>query len=114
MIGVTGRLTPSVAGRVAPGAIAELLRNGERQDQAVTDPSGQFVMVPPRLPPGSYELNLTSKLPDGTLAERSTNYIVARGQMILRDSPWRPVGSARPRPFCSAGFGLCFASIRYF
>ena len=47
-------------------------------------------------------------------SDRSTNYIVARGPMILKDSPWRPVGSARPRPFCSAGICLCFASIRYF
>jgi nucleoid-associated protein YgaU len=66
-----------IAGRAAPGAIVELLRNGERQDRAVADPSGQFVMVPPRLPPGSYELTLMSKLPDGTLATSKQGVVVA-------------------------------------
>jgi nucleoid-associated protein YgaU len=56
-----------IAGRAAPGAMVELLRNGEHQDQTVADASGQFVMVPPRLPAGSYELTLRSRLPDGTL-----------------------------------------------
>jgi nucleoid-associated protein YgaU len=57
-----------IAGRAAPGAVVDLLRGGERIDRAVADASGQFVMVPPRLPPGSYELTLSAKLPDGTLA----------------------------------------------
>ncbi|WP_291686579.1 LysM peptidoglycan-binding domain-containing protein [Bradyrhizobium sp.] len=55
-----------IAGRAAPGATVELLRNGERLDRAVADQSGQFVMVPPRLPAGSYPLTLRSELPDGT------------------------------------------------
>ena len=54
-----------VAGRAAPGAIVELLRNGERHDRVVADQSGQFVMVPPRLPVGSYELTLRSRRPGG-------------------------------------------------
>src|SRR6185437_17072920 len=41
-----------IAGRAAPGATVELLRNGERLDEAVADKSGQFVMVPSRLPAG--------------------------------------------------------------
>ncbi len=57
-----------IAGRATPGAIVELLGSGERLDQVVADPSGQFVMVPPRLPAGSYELTLSSRSPDGTLA----------------------------------------------
>jgi nucleoid-associated protein YgaU len=57
-----------IAGRAAPGAMVELLRNGERLDGATADRSGQFVMVPPRLPPGDYQLTLRSRLPDGTLA----------------------------------------------
>jgi nucleoid-associated protein YgaU len=56
-----------IAGSAAPGAIVELLRNGERLDQTAADQSGNFVMVPPRLPPGTYELTLRSRLPDGTL-----------------------------------------------
>src|SRR6266852_3730620 len=66
-----------IAGRAAPGAIVELLRNGERHDRAVADPSGQFVMVPPRLPPGGYELTLRSRLPDGTLATSKQGVVVA-------------------------------------
>ena len=56
-----------IAGRAAPGAVVDLLRGGERLDRAVADASGQFVMVPPRLPAGSYELTLSAKLPDGTV-----------------------------------------------
>ena len=55
-----------VAGRAAPGATVELLRNGELHDRAVADQSGQFVMVTPRLPPGTYDLTLRSKAPDGS------------------------------------------------
>jgi nucleoid-associated protein YgaU len=57
-----------IAGRAAPGATVELMRGGEKLDRAVADASGQFVMVPPHLPAGSYELTLSAKLPDGTVA----------------------------------------------
>jgi nucleoid-associated protein YgaU len=66
-----------IAGRAAPGAIVELLRNGERHDQAVADQSGQFVMVPPRLPPGDYELTLRSRRPDGKQATSKQSVAVA-------------------------------------
>jgi nucleoid-associated protein YgaU len=66
-----------IAGRAAPGATVELLRNGERHDQAVADQSGQFVMVPPRLPAGDYELTLRSRLTDGTLATSKRSVAVA-------------------------------------
>jgi nucleoid-associated protein YgaU len=66
-----------IAGRAAPGAIVELLRNGERHDRAVADQSGQFVMVPPRLPPGDYELTLRSKRPDGKQPTSKENVVVA-------------------------------------
>jgi nucleoid-associated protein YgaU len=54
-----------IAGRAAPGATVELLRDGEVHDRVVVDKSGQFVMVPPKLPPGTYDLTLRAKLPDG-------------------------------------------------
>ena len=57
-----------IAGRAAPGATVELLRDGEVHDRAVADKSGQFVIVPPRLPPGTYDLTLRSKQADGTQA----------------------------------------------
>src|ERR1700730_720502 len=65
-----------IAGRAAPGAIVELLRNGERHDEAVADQSGQFVMVPPRLPPGDYELTLRSRQPDGSKQATSKQSVV--------------------------------------
>lgn len=66
-----------IAGRAAPGATVELLRDGERHDRVVADQSGQFVMVPPRLPAGNYALTLSSKLPDGTLAVSRQDVAVA-------------------------------------
>src|ERR1700716_2648679 len=70
-----------IAGRAAPGAIVELLRNGERHDRAVADQSGQFVMVPPRLPPGDYELTLSSRQPDGKRATSKRSVVVALAEM---------------------------------
>jgi hypothetical protein len=54
-----------IAGRSAPGSTVELLRDGVIQDKATTDGSGQFVMIPPRLPPGRHELTLVAMEPDG-------------------------------------------------
>jgi nucleoid-associated protein YgaU len=54
-----------IAGRAAPGAMVELLRNGELHDRIVADPSGQFAMIPRPLPPGNYDLTLRVKQPDG-------------------------------------------------
>ena len=66
-----------IAGRAAPGAVVELLRNSERHDRAVADQTGQFVMVPPRLPPGDYELTLRSRQPDGKQATSKQSVVVA-------------------------------------
>jgi nucleoid-associated protein YgaU len=54
-----------IAGRAAPGATVELLRDGKVHESTVADQSGQFAMVPPRLPPGSYDLTLRAKQADG-------------------------------------------------
>src|SRR5450631_3293142 len=66
-----------IAGRAAPGSTVELLRNGELHDQAIADQSGEFAMVPPRLPPGTYDLTLRSKQPDGKLATSKQSVAVA-------------------------------------
>jgi nucleoid-associated protein YgaU len=66
-----------IAGRAAPGATVELLRNGEVHDRAVVDSSGQFAMVPPKLPPGTYDLTLRSRLPDGREATSQQRVAVA-------------------------------------
>src|SRR5262245_4441930 len=47
-----------LAGRAAPGAAVELLRNGEVHDRTIADRSGEFVLIPKPLPPGNYELTL--------------------------------------------------------
>jgi nucleoid-associated protein YgaU len=70
-----------IAGRAAPGAIVDLLRNGERHDGTVADQSGQFVMVPPRLPPGDYELTLRSRQPDGKQAISKQSVVVALAEV---------------------------------
>lgn len=58
-----------IAGQAAPGAKVELLRDGKPLDSVVADASGQFVMTPPKLPAGSYELTLRAKAPDGTVTQ---------------------------------------------
>ena len=60
-----------IAGQAAPGSKVELLRDGQPLDSVVADASGQFVMTPPKLPAGSYELTLRSKAPDGTIMQSS-------------------------------------------
>jgi len=84
------RIEPSgeavIAGRAVPGARVELLRNGELHDRGVADKSGQFVMVPPRLPPGDYELTLRSTLPDGRNTTSRESVVVAL-QPNLKDQP---------------------------
>ena len=66
-----------VAGTAAPGATVELLRNGEPVDRAVANQLGQFVMVPPRLPAGDYELTLRSMQPNGKQATSRKSVAVA-------------------------------------
>jgi class 3 adenylate cyclase len=61
----------------APGATVELLRNREPYDRAVANQLGQFVMAPPRLPPGDYELTLRSRQPNGKEAISRKSVAVA-------------------------------------
>ena len=70
-----------IAGRAAPAAIVELLRSGEPYDRAVADDAGQFVMVPPRLPPGDYDLTLRSRQPGGKQAISKQSVAVALGDV---------------------------------
>jgi hypothetical protein len=66
-----------IAGRAPPGAVVELLRNGEQHHREVADQSGQFVMVPPRLPRGNYQLTLRSRQPDGRQETSKQSVVVA-------------------------------------
>jgi nucleoid-associated protein YgaU len=78
-----------IAGRAAPGAVVELLRGGELYDQAVADDAGQFVMVPPRLPSGNYELTLRSRQPAGKQATSKQKVVVAVGDIEPSSGPYR-------------------------
>jgi nucleoid-associated protein YgaU len=78
-----------IAGRAAPGAVVELLRGGDFYDQAVADDAGQFVMVPPRLPSGNYELTLRSRQPDGKQATSKQKVVVAVGDIEPSSGPDR-------------------------
>lgn len=70
-----------IAGRAAPGARVELLRDGESHASAVADASGLFVMTPPKLPPGSYKLSLQSTAPDGSVSKSRTDVPVTLNAM---------------------------------
>lgn len=78
------RIEPSgdavIAGRAAPGATVELLRNGKPQAHVVADQSGEFVMVPAPLPPGDYTLTLRATLPNGKQASSTQSVAVAIAQ----------------------------------
>jgi nucleoid-associated protein YgaU len=94
-----------IAGRAAPGATVELLGKGERLDRAVAGASGQFAMVVSRLPPGSYELTLSARSPDGTLATSRQGVPVALeetpssfGAIVLRaEAPPDPAAAAKTK-----------------
>ncbi len=100
-----------IAGRATPGAIVELLRNGELHDRAVADQSGQFVMVPPRFPSGTYELTLRSKQPSGKQAtsKQSVAVVIEPGladrPVLALMTPGKPavVLSQPPAPKAMAG-----------
>ena len=78
-----------IAGRAAPSAIVELLLNGERHHQEVADQSGLFVMMPPRLPPGDYELTLRSRQPDGKQATSKQSVVVALDEVVASSGAGR-------------------------
>ncbi|KYH02178.1 LysM peptidoglycan-binding domain-containing protein [Bradyrhizobium sp. DOA1] len=82
-----------IAGRAAPGSKVELLRDGKPLDSVVADASGQFVMTPPQLPAGSYELTLRAKSTDGTVTQSSRSMPVTIAEVA--SPPARPAPAAR-------------------
>ena len=98
-----------IAGRATPGATVELLRNGELHDRAVADQSGQFVMVPPRFPSGTYDLTLRSKQPDGKQATSKQSVAVAiepgptDRPVVALMTPGKPTVVLSPAPKPMAG-----------
>lgn len=85
-----------IAGRATPGAKVELLRDGKPLDTVVADASGQFVMTPPQLPAGSYELTLRARAPDGTVTQSGQTMPVTIAE--APPPPARPSLVARQEP----------------
>lgn len=82
-----------IAGQATPGAKVELLRDGKPLDSVVADASGQFVMTPPRLPAGSYELTLRAQSTDGTVTQSNRSMPVTIAEAA--PPPARPAPAAR-------------------
>lgn len=83
-----------IAGEAAPGSKVELMRDGQPLDSVVADASGQFVMTPPKLPAGSYELALRAKAPDGTVTQSSRTMPVTITEAA--PPPARVTAAAKP------------------
>ncbi len=64
-----------VAGRAAPNATVELKDAGRTVAEATANPEGQFVIIPPTLPPGEHSLALSTGA--GSLAQTSNVVNVA-------------------------------------
>lgn len=86
-----------IAGQAAPGAKVELLRDGKPLHAVVADASGQFVMTPPQLPAGSYELTLRATASDGTVTQSARTMPVTVAEAAR--APARPLpATARQEP----------------
>lgn len=67
-----------IAGRAAPGAEVTVEANGKPLGTAKADASGQFVILPEaNLAPGTEQLTLSARMPDGAQAEGTAPVVVA-------------------------------------
>jgi hypothetical protein len=92
-----------IAGRAAPGATIELLRNDQVHARAAADASGLFALTPPVLPTGTHEIVLQSTAPDGTRQRsRESVTVVINGQsrpLVALAAPDKPtVVLSSPEP----------------
>ena len=85
-----------IAGRSAPGATIEMVRDGQVHARTAADQSGLFAFVPPPLPPGSHQVTLQSIAPDGT-RQRSKDSVTivlnegaATRPLVALTSPEKP------------------------
>ena len=82
-----------IAGQATPGAKVELLRDGKPLDTVTADAAGQFVMTPPQLPAGSYELTLRATASNGTVTQSARTMPVTIAEAA--PPPARPAPAAR-------------------
>jgi nucleoid-associated protein YgaU len=103
------RIEPSgeavIAGRGAPGAAIEMLRDGKSYFRDTADAAGLFALVPPPLPPGSHEIVLQAIASDGTrmLSRQSVTVVIDPNRqarpLVTLTSPDRPtVVLSSPQP----------------
>jgi hypothetical protein len=90
------RIEPSgeavIGGRATPGAAVELLRGGVTHARTTADASGDFVLVPAPLPPGSYDLTLRATRKDGKVSTSKDSVAV----VLRSDSKEKPVVGRAP------------------
>lgn len=85
-----------IAGRGAPNTTVELLRDNAPIARALIDPSGQFALVPPALPPGNSEITLRITGSDGQvmLSKESVAVVISPNRetkpLIALSAPDRP------------------------
>lgn len=82
-----------VAGRAPPGAKVRLLAGTRELANAVADPSGAFVMIPPPLPKGSHTLSLVIGDTPARAKTSPEQVIVELGQgapLIIAQAPGQP------------------------
>lgn len=88
-----------VAGHAAPKAVVELRDGGRVIAKVVADEAGQFVILPPPLPPGSHRLELAA--PDGgpspVVSDPVTIEVAAKSRHSAL-SPPAPAPAAPPPP----------------
>jgi nucleoid-associated protein YgaU len=94
-----------IAGRGAPGATVEMLRNGKSHARVIADTSGLFAFVPPPLQPGSHEIIFSAVAPDGARAQSRESVTVVINEdkttkpLVTLTSPDRPtVVLSAPEP----------------
>lgn len=97
-----------IAGRGAPNTTVEMLRDNEPIARALIDPSGQFAIVPPALPPGSSEITLRITEADGQvrLSKERVAIVVSQKRdtkpLIALSAPDQPtVVLSQPDPIAS-------------
>ncbi len=80
-----------IAGRAAPGSEVELLANGGVIDRTKASETGEFVMMPPPLEPGSHELTL--KTPGAASSQAVTVSVPERDKgdvLVVVGEPGKP------------------------
>ena len=85
-----------IAGRTAPKAEVEILRDNKPIARAKADETGQFAIIPPTLPTGNSEISYRSVAPDGkeTKGKESVAIVVAENRatkpLVAVSTPDKP------------------------